>query len=134
MTAPRSPFAQFDEGLVQRLLRHSWSSHTSSLWSVDIPSRGQCAVTALVVNAYFGGEILKTRAGPSWHFYNRVEGRRFDFTSEQFPNLLEYLDLVSSREEALADVAEEQYREMDRRFLEAAEMRTSARAAPRPPS
>ncbi len=124
MTTRRPRSSQLDDGLVERLLRDSWSSRTSSLWSVDNPSRGQCGVTALVVNDHLGGEILKTRAGPSWHYYNRVAGRRLDFTSQQFPHLLEYLDLVSSREEALADVAEEQYRELARRFSEAFEQLT----------
>ena len=32
----------------------------------------------------FGGELLKTRLPEGDHFYNRIDGVRFDFTESQF--------------------------------------------------
>jgi acyl dehydratase len=110
---------EIDADRLKRLLRACWSARTSSLWSESNPSRGQCAVTSLVINDHFAGEILKTRVGESWHFYSRIGGRVFDFTSEQFPSPIDYLDVVSSRDEAFADTNEEQYRELGFRFAEA---------------
>ncbi|HYM61134.1 MAG TPA: hypothetical protein VEZ11_09605 [Thermoanaerobaculia bacterium] len=110
---------ELDDDQLKSLLRDSWSGRTSSLWSERNPSRGQCGVTALVINDHFGGEILKTRVGQSWHFYNRIGGRTLDLTSDQFLDPIEYLDLVSSREEALADHTEDQYRELVQSFAEA---------------
>ena len=101
---------------LKRLLGECWSSGTSSLWSAVTPSLGQCGVTALVLNDHFGGEILKTRVGDVWHFYNRVANTRVDATDDQFPAPLDYLDLSSSRDEAFADTSESQYRELSRRF------------------
>jgi hypothetical protein len=112
---------RFDLDQLQSLLRDSWSSRTSAHPSERNPARGQCGVTTLVINDHFGGEILKTSVGEIWHFYNRIEGRRVDFTAEQFRRPVEYLDIVSSREEALAHVTDEQYRELARNFAEAVE-------------
>lgn len=102
-------------------LHEAWSSGTSSLWTERSPARGQCGVTALVINDHLGGEILKTPVGHAWHFYNRVDGRALDLTSEQFTEPIEYLDVVSSREEAFADTDGEKYRELARRFAAAVE-------------
>jgi len=58
---------------------------------------------------YFRGEILKTPVGDDWHFYNRVAGRVCDFAAEQFSELPAYLNIPSSRDEALAGSARECY-------------------------
>jgi hypothetical protein len=55
----------------------SWSLESSSKWSENTPAKGQCGVTALVVNDIFGGEILKTKLSDGWHFYNRINGERY---------------------------------------------------------
>ena len=104
---------------IRARLRESWSIRTSSLWSEDDPARGQCGVTALVVNDHLGGEILRTPIGRTWHFYNRVGNRTLDLTAEQFETPIVYLDVVSSRDEAFADTDEDQYRELALRFAEA---------------
>jgi hypothetical protein len=108
-----------DVGWLVALLAQCWSRHTSSVWSPATPSRGQCAVTALVLQDYFGGEILKLSVGESWHFYNRIDGLRLDTTADQFPLVLDYADVPSDREEALADTTQEQYKELSRKFAAA---------------
>jgi hypothetical protein len=97
-------------------LRGAWSRESSSLWSADNPARGQCNPTALVVQDILGGELLKTptREGP--HFYNRVGGRRLDFTASQFPNPPLYEDLPATREEVMASTSQAQYEALTRRL------------------
>lgn len=53
-------------------------------WSEDNKTKGQCSITAFLVQDIFGGEVygIKTRDGI--HCYNVVEGNVFDLTSEQF--------------------------------------------------
>ncbi|MDR6224089.1 YunG family protein [Desmospora profundinema] len=97
------------EWLLQALVS-SWSKSTSTKYSPDYPARGQCGVTALVVNELLGGEILKTPLEEGWHFYNRIGGRRMDFTLSQFDEAIDYQDVESSREEAFLDTNDEQYR------------------------
>jgi hypothetical protein len=94
--------------LYHRLTR-AWSSETGSKWRADNPACGQCSVTALVVHDVLGGEILKTSVAGAWHFYNRIDGRRWDLTVSQFETPIGYDDLPSSRQEALADTTRQRY-------------------------
>ncbi|MDN4494350.1 YunG family protein [Ureibacillus aquaedulcis] len=94
---------------IVKALSTSWSIQSSSKWSMENPAKGQCGVTALVVNDLLGGEILKTILPDGWHFYNCIDGRRYDFTSSQFKELIAYSDIPSHREEAYADTNEKQY-------------------------
>jgi SAM-dependent methyltransferase len=92
-----------------RRLQQSWSAETSSKWQCDNPAAGQCAVTALVVQEMLGGDILKTNIDGAWHFYNRLGGRRVDFTTGQFVSPIGYDDIVSNRDEAFNETSASQY-------------------------
>ncbi|WP_243387943.1 YunG family protein [Bacillus kexueae] len=91
------------------ILLKSWSEKSSTKWTIDNPYRGQCGVTSLVVQDLLGGRILKTKLSEGWHFYNEINGTRYDFTSCQFTSKINYLDLSATREEAFEDTNEEQY-------------------------
>ena|SRR5437879_4635162 len=90
----------FDPGEVQSALRKSWSAATARQWTLENPAAGQCNVTALLVHDLFGGELLKTPLPAGDHFYNRIRGRRYDFTESQFSEPITYLDLPASRADA----------------------------------
>ena len=94
---------------IEQFLLNCWSIKTSSKWTPQNPYKGQCGVTALVIQNILGGEILKTEVDNQWHFYNRIEGIRYDFTKLQFNYDLNYQDIVSTRIEAFADTNEYQY-------------------------
>ena len=51
-------------------------------YSSSPPSSGCCFVTAAVVQRIYGGELLVNRANHS--FINQIEGRLYDFTSDQY--------------------------------------------------
>ncbi|UPJ47551.1 hypothetical protein IVB30_30395 [Bradyrhizobium sp. 200] len=104
MTAGSSHLVDF-----YQQLRRSWSIETSSHWQCDNPASGQCGVTALVVHDWLGGEILKTDVNGAWHFYNRIDGKRVDFTMGQFDSPIGYDDVPSSRDEALGNCSKRQY-------------------------
>jgi hypothetical protein len=95
---------------IEKQLRVAWSTETASTWTSDNPARGQCSVTALVIQDLIGGDILKTRVGPHWHFYNSLQGKRVDFTASQFDQDIRYDDLPATRDEAMKDTSQEQYR------------------------
>ena len=71
-------------------LRRSWTAETCSpswreKWRPDNPSAGQCAITALLVNDYLGGEIMRCMTEDGSHYYNLMYGSIvLDFTEEQF--------------------------------------------------
>lgn len=76
---------------INAALQKSWSAETSSAddWNSDNPSIGQCAVTACVVQDYFGGDIVNSIAKlPNGdiisHYLNLIGGKYIDLTSQQF--------------------------------------------------
>jgi hypothetical protein len=82
---------------LRQALYKSWSSDTSydpKNWKKNNPAWGQCAVTALVVKDYLGGDIVSGSLGNvpdknvrsmRFHFWNRLpDGREIDFTESQF--------------------------------------------------
>lgn len=99
-----------DKRAFKDALERSWSRQTSTKWTPGTPATGQCSVTALVVQDWYGGDIAKTLVEGAWHFYNVVDGERIDFTADQFLAPVQYADVESNRLEAFGDTSEEQYR------------------------
>lgn len=95
--------------IINKALLKSWSLESSSKWCEDNPAKGQCGVTALVINDLLGGEIRKTKLHDGWHYYNIINGVRYDFTALQFKEKIEYMDVSSTREDAFSDTNEKQY-------------------------
>ncbi len=106
----------FDEATVLSQLQNAWSIETSTLWTAKNPARGQCPVTALVIQDHFAGEIRKTPTDDGPHFYNVIEGERYDLTAGQFESLPTYLDLPSDRSEAFEHTNETQYDALSEEF------------------
>ena len=94
---------------LQSIFEELWSEETSPHWQAHNPPFGQGAVTALAVHDIFGGEIVKTEAPSGWHYYNMVDGLRFDLTKGQFLDPLGYSDELSTRDEALSVAGEDCY-------------------------
>jgi hypothetical protein len=75
------------EALIARL-SPAWTSETSSdaeHWSEANRAWGQCAVTALIVQDMFGGELLRSKVENISHYWNRLpSGEEIDLTRQQF--------------------------------------------------
>lgn len=89
-------------------LARAWSRATSSQpqnWSKVNPALGQCAVTALIVQDEFGGELLKAAVDGVSHYWNRLpSGQEVDLTRHQFTSFPTVLRPdVRSREGVLAN-------------------------------
>lgn len=68
-------------------LRTSWDARTSSdpAWLASVPSRGQCAVSALAIQGEFGGELIRAVVQGVSHYWNRLpDGTEVDVTRDQF--------------------------------------------------
>ncbi|MBF6175573.1 YunG family protein [Nocardia blacklockiae] len=79
-------------GTLQAALQAAWSAETSAApdWTMQNPAKGQCAVTACVVQDYFAGHIVHTTATlPNGktvsHYLNAIDGEAIDLTRQQFP-------------------------------------------------
>ncbi len=73
------------------LLKFCWSERTVSPSMKDIydhannPSKGNCSITAALVQDIFGGELIRVEPMPdSFHTINRINGKYIDLTSDQF--------------------------------------------------
>jgi hypothetical protein len=77
------------------LLRTAWGPdtcdpHDLQNWRPDNPARGQCGVTALVIQDLLGGDLIlgevyigQTKVGN--HYWNRLpDGSEVDLTADQF--------------------------------------------------
>ncbi len=82
---------------LEKVLEACWSSDTSSdaeNWDTANKAYGQCAVTALVVQDYCGGNIVNSIVKvPEWgdageavsHYFNKIGDKEIDLTRKQFP-------------------------------------------------
>jgi hypothetical protein len=87
--------AQLTLRALEAAMRGSWSVDTCdpsdvATWTADEPARGQCAVTALVVRDFLGGQLLEAEvhfrngSRQGFHYWNRLGGVDIDLTREQF--------------------------------------------------
>ena len=80
------------------------------LWSPENPSYGMCAITALIVNDYFGGEIAKIYVDNDSHYFNLIDNQIIDLTSEQFGHEIDYTGYkVVKRQDILTDDTRKRY-------------------------
>ena len=72
---------------VRAALAASWTAQTASplvAWTPHNPSSGQCAVSALVLQDYCGGEIRRCVVAGMPHYFNRIDDQVVDSTAAQF--------------------------------------------------
>ncbi|MDA3644660.1 hypothetical protein LZ318_23805 [Saccharopolyspora indica] len=80
---------------IERAIRSSWGADTCApedlpRWHAGNPARGQCGITAMVVNDLLGGDLVRgeVHVDGHWvdfHWWNRFPGGlELDLTREQF--------------------------------------------------
>ena len=78
---------------LKQAIEASWGSDTcfdASEWTSGNPARGHCVVTSLVVQYFFGGDLLKVvtvfNGHDESHYYNLLpDGSTLDWTRQQYP-------------------------------------------------
>jgi hypothetical protein len=89
----------FYKRVVQKALKSTWEIDNKPGLTLTRVVRGQDTIVSKLIYDIFGGEILKTRKKRSWHFYNRINGERIDFTdleSEETVDANKFEDLPST--------------------------------------
>lgn len=113
----------------KKVIAESWAQDTAYYkdaphWTPNNPSLGQCAITALLFNEFFGGTIHSGISdGGIMHFWNKKYGFRVDLTKQQFSGKIKFSNITQwNRKELLqtGDVAE-RYELLRKRFLTAYE-------------
>lgn len=86
--AQATPPQRVLEDRLRAQLQAAWDADTAfdgASWTCDRPERGQCAVTALVVQDVLGGAIMRARVHGESHYWNLLaDGRELDLTRGQF--------------------------------------------------
>jgi hypothetical protein len=109
----------FDRIVVYEALKHCLAQD-SNWHSTANPSDEKASLISLLVHDIFGGEILKTHKKKGWHFYNRVEGKRIDFTSPDIiksPDDIQFEDIPSTPDETYGYFEDEEYSTFLMRFV-----------------
>ncbi len=80
---------------ISEALHNSWSAETSrgGKATADNPARGQCVVSSLVVQDFFGGELRRVRVTGDGidekHYFNVLkDGTRIDTTGSQYDDMV----------------------------------------------
>ncbi len=69
--------------VIQTAMNRARRSENNPGLNPDKSAVEQSSVISQLIFDIFGGEILKTRKRKSWHFYNRINGERIDFTKSE---------------------------------------------------
>lgn len=102
----------FDRMMVHEALNRTWALENCPGWSPDNPADDQSSVTSQLIYDIFGGQILKTHKKNGWHFYNRINGERIDFTKLEegrYSKDFNYDDIPSTPDETNIYFAQEEY-------------------------
>jgi hypothetical protein len=110
--------------VVQEALKRSWELDNNPGLTPDNPADGQDSVISLLIHDVFGGEILKTHKKQGWHFYNRINGERIDFTRTEMGKSSEdnhFEDIPSTPDETCNYFEQEDYSTFFMKFVRAFE-------------
>lgn len=91
----------FNKRVVQQAIINTWERINPHGMPPDNPANGQDKEVSMLIHDVFGGEILKTPVNNGWHFYNRINGQRLDFSNTSFGRFdeVELEDLPSTPKE-----------------------------------
>jgi hypothetical protein len=113
----------FDKFVVYKALKRS-IGHDSSRKRSYSSDLEEASLISLLVHDIFGGEILKTRMKKGWHFYNRIEGKRIDFTTPDINKSsddIQFEDIPSTPDETYGYFEKEDYSTFFTKFIRAFE-------------
>ena len=87
---------------IEKIIEMSWSKETCyptscESWSSENRSLGQCAITALIVNDFMGGKIMRCMVDDISHYYNLINGEVIDYTAQQFKFVIPNYSLGEER-------------------------------------
>jgi hypothetical protein len=107
--------------VLEEALQGTWSRRTSADpngWREDNAAWGQCAVTALIVQDYFGGSLRRGEVGAISHYWNLLpSGQETDLTIKQFPEGTKVVNATTQTREYVLSHLEtaRRYRRLARR-------------------
>ena len=110
----------FDKTVVKKALKRTWALDQIPGRIPNSSDDDKSSVTSQLIHDLFGGEILKTHVKKSWHFYNRIDGERVDFTESEMDKFTKengFEDIPSTPDETYAYFEQEDYSTFLMRFV-----------------
>ena len=89
-------------------------------WNDENKCFGMCAITSLIINDYFDGDICKIHVDEISHYFNLIENRIVDLTSSQFNHEIDYKDYqIIDRQKILTDDTKTRYHILKSKLIKA---------------
>ena len=77
-----------------------------------------CAITSLIINDYFKGDICKIHVDGISHYFNLVNNKIVDLTASQFNHEIDYKNYqIIDREKILTNDTQNRYYILKRRLI-----------------
>lgn len=110
----------------KKALAKSWGKDTAyhkdaPNWTPENPALGQCAITALLFNEFFGGKIYSgVSESGIVHYWNKKLGLKIDLTKQQFDKKIKFFEVTLWERNHLLSTGnvEERYLLLRKRFIE----------------
>lgn len=87
-------------------------------WTEKNKTLGMCAITSLVVNDYFKGDIAKIKVDGISHYFNIIDDSIVDLTASQFNKKIDYQDYkIINREDMLTEDTNNRYKKLKEKVV-----------------
>ena len=82
-------------------------------WTEENKTLGMCAITALVVNDYFKGDITKIKVDKTSYYFNIINNKIMDLTRNQVKKEIEYKDYkIVNRKDIIIEDTKNRYQRL----------------------
>ena len=108
---------------LERALLNSYSQElcyekVRNHWTEENKTLGMCAITALVVNDYFKGDIAKIKVEGISHYFNIIDNKIIDLTKNQFKSTIDYKDYkIINRNDLLTEDTKNRYQSLKEKVI-----------------
>ncbi len=87
-------------------------------WTEKNKTLGMCAITSLIVNDYFKGDIAKIKVDGISHYFNMINDSIVDLTAPQFNKKIEYQNYkIINREDILTEDTNNRYQKLKKKVI-----------------
>ncbi len=86
-------------------------------WNGNNKCLSMCTITALIINDYFGGDICKIHVNGISHYFNLIENKIIDLTSNQFNSEIDYKNYQIIDRLILTDETKKRYEILKARLV-----------------
>ena len=106
----RALLNSYSQDLCYEKVRNNWTEENKTL--------GMCAITALIVNDYFKGDIAKIKVEGISHYFNIIDNKIIDLTKKQFKSEINYKNYkIVNRNDILTEDTKNRYQRLKEKVI-----------------